>query len=89
MPTSSPWAGSTHQPDIPPDFDADMEPKHGPMPLEDDNYDFFEQSYIIADYAYPKFIEGLQYNSDRTILPRYIDGIVNAIRRFKIKFTSN
>ena len=54
--------------------------------FEENNYDFFEQCYIIADYAYPKFIEGLEYNNDRTILPRYIDGAVNALRRFKTKF---
>lgn len=54
--------------------------------FEEHHYDFFEQSYIIADYAYPKFIAGLKYNRDRTILPRYIDGVVNAIRRFKTKF---
>ena len=54
--------------------------------FEENNYDFFEQCYIIADYAYPKFIDGLEYNSDRTILPRYIDGAVNAFRRFKTKF---
>jgi hypothetical protein len=54
--------------------------------FNDNNYDFFEQCYIIADYAYPKFIEGLEYNKDRTILPRYVDGIVNAFRRFKTKF---
>jgi len=55
--------------------------------FKENNYDFFEQSYIIADYAYPKFIEGLKYNSDRTILPRYVDGAVNALRRFKTKFS--
>ena len=26
-------------------------------------------------------------NSDRTILPRYVDGAVNALRRFKTKFS--
>lgn len=57
--------------------------------FDENNYDFFEQSYIIADYAYPKFIHGLQYNSDRTILPRYVDVAVNAFRRFRIKFLSN
>ena len=55
--------------------------------FEENNYDFFEQCYIIADYAYPKFIEGLRYNKDRTVLPRYVDGIVNAFRRFKTKFS--
>jgi hypothetical protein len=55
--------------------------------FEENNYDFFDQCYIISDYAYPKFIEGLKYNSDRTILPRYVDGAVNAFRRFKTKFS--
>jgi len=55
--------------------------------FKENNYDFFEQCHIIADYAYPKFIEGLKYNKDRTILPRYIDGTVNAFRRFKTKFS--
>lgn len=55
--------------------------------FEENNYDFFEQCYIIADYAYPKFIEGLEYNSDRTILPRYIDGVVSAFRKFKARFS--
>lgn len=55
--------------------------------FEENNYDFFKQCYIIADYAYPKFIEGLRYNKDRTVLPRYVDGIVNAFRRFKTKFS--
>jgi len=55
--------------------------------FKENNYDFFDQCYIISDYAYPKFIKGLKYNSDRTVLPRYIDGAVNAFRRFKTKFT--
>ena len=55
--------------------------------FDENNYDFFEQSYIIADYAYPKFIHGLEYKSDRTILPRYVDVVVNAFRRFKTKFS--
>ena len=55
--------------------------------FEENNYDFFDQSYIICDYAYPKFIDGLKYNDDRTILPRYVDGAVNALRRFRLKFS--
>jgi hypothetical protein len=49
---------------------------------------FFEQCHIISDYPYPKFIEGLEYNKDRTVLPRYVDGAVNAIRRFRSKFSA-
>lgn len=55
--------------------------------FEKNNYNFFEKSYIIADYAYPKFIEGLKYNKDRTILPRYVDGVVNSFRKFKTRFS--
>lgn len=55
--------------------------------FEKNNYNFFEQCHIIADYAYPKFIDGLRYNRDRTILPRYVDGAVNAFRKFKTKFS--
>jgi len=40
--------------------------------------------YIISNYAYPKFIDGVRYNPDRTVLPRYIDGVVNALRRLKV-----
>lgn len=54
--------------------------------FDDHDLNFFNECYIIADYAYPKFIEGLEYNKDRTILPRYVDGAVNAFRRFKTKF---
>ena len=49
--------------------------------------DFDSVVYSICDYAYPKFVDGLKYNGDRTILPRYIDGVVNAFRRFKTKFS--
>jgi len=56
--------------------------------FEKNNMKFFEQCQIIADYAYPKFIEGLKYSKDRTVLPRYIDGTVNAIRRFRTKFST-
>jgi hypothetical protein len=56
--------------------------------FEMNKMEFFEQCHIIADYAYPKFIEGLEYSKDRTVLPRYVDGIVNAIRRFRTKFST-
>ena len=51
--------------------------------FEKNKMEFFDQCHIIADYAYPKFIEGLEYSKDRTVLPRYIDGAVNAIRKFR------
>jgi len=50
------------------------------------NTSFRNLCHIIADYAYPQFVEGLQYNSDRITMPRYIDVIVNKFRRFKLKF---
>jgi hypothetical protein len=55
--------------------------------FEKNKMEFFEQCHIIADYAYPKFIEGLEYSEDRTVLPRYVDGVVNAIRRFRTSFS--
>jgi len=42
--------------------------------------------FTICDYAYPKFIEGLKYNPIQAKLPRYIDGMINAARRIKLKF---
>tara|TARA_B110000438_G_scaffold226398_1_gene220589 strand:- start:262 stop:1017 length:756 start_codon:yes stop_codon:yes gene_type:complete len=47
---------------------------------------FKDLVYIISDYAYPQFISGLEYNPDRIIMPRYIDGLVNLLRRFKMRF---
>jgi len=48
--------------------------------------DYNKIVYSICDYAYPKFIEGLKYNPVQARLPRYFDGIINAVRRIKIKF---
>jgi hypothetical protein len=48
--------------------------------------DFDSVVYSICDYAYPQFIEGLKYNPVQAKLPRYVDGMINAIRRLKIKF---
>lgn len=45
------------------------------------NLKFQEVCYFICDYAYPQFIKGLSYNPDKIRLPRYIDGIVNYIRK--------
>ena len=46
---------------------------------------FWDIVYSICDYAYPKFVEGLNYNSDKAILPRYVDGTINLWRRVKTK----
>ena len=42
-------------------------------------------TFIICDYAYPQFISGLQFNPDRINMPKYIDGIVNMLRRMRTK----
>ena len=47
---------------------------------------FKDLVYIVCDYAYPQFISGLDYNADRITMPRYVDGLVNLFRRFKIRF---
>ncbi len=51
----------------------------------ENNTDFKSLTYIISNYAYPQFISGLKYNSDRVSMPRYIDGFVNMLRRIKIR----
>jgi len=51
------------------------------------NISFADISYVIADYAYPQFIDGLLYNPDRIIMPRYIDSIVNKFRKLKFSFS--
>jgi len=53
----------------------------------ENNTDFKNIVYIISDYAYPQFISGLKYNSDRVNMPRYVDGFVNKIRRIKTNFS--
>lgn len=50
------------------------------------NTSFHNICYIIADYAYPQFVEGLQYNPDKVRMPRYIDAVVNKFRKYKLKF---
>ena len=52
----------------------------------DNKLNFKNLVYIISDYAYPQFISGLFYNEDRITMPRYVDGLVNSLRRLKIKF---
>ena len=50
------------------------------------NTTFHNICYIIADYAYPQFVDGLLYNPDKVRMPRYIDAVVNKFRKYKIKF---
>lgn len=49
------------------------------------NTNFHKICYIISDYAYPQFISGVQYNPDRIKMPRYVDGFINMMRRFRTK----
>ena len=51
------------------------------------NTDFEKICYVISNYAYPQFISGLQYNPDRISMPRYIDGFVNRMRKFRTKYS--
>ena len=53
---------------------------------KNNSIDYNKIVYSISDYAYPKFIEGLKYNPVQARLPRYVDRIINVIRRIKIKF---
>jgi hypothetical protein len=53
----------------------------------ENNITFGEISFRISNYAYPQFITGLVYNTDRVSMPRYVDGFVNMLRRFKIKYS--
>ena len=46
------------------------------------NVEFFDLFYSICDYAYPRFIDGLNYNPDKlSKMPSKIEGIVNYLRR--------
>lgn len=53
---------------------------------KDNSTTFHNIVFSICDYAYPKFIEGLRYNPIQARLPRYVDGVINAIRRIRVKF---
>ncbi len=53
----------------------------------ENNITFDKICYRISNYAYPQFISGLIYNADRISMPRYVDGFVNMLRRFKIKYS--
>ena len=52
---------------------------------KNNSIEFFDVVYSICDYPFPKFIEGLKYNPDKAKLPKYADGAINALRRFKVK----
>ena len=42
--------------------------------------------FIISNYAYPQFISGLKFNSDRINMPKHVDGFVNMFRRMKTRY---
>ena len=42
--------------------------------------------FIISNYAYPQFISGLKFNSDRINMPKHVDGFVNMFRRIKTRY---
>jgi hypothetical protein len=50
----------------------------------ENNFEYGDICYSISDYAYPQFIEGLDYNPDRIKMPKYIDGVVNRFRKWKM-----
>jgi len=49
------------------------------------NLNFWDVSYSICDYPYPKFIEGLHYNPDRVKSPRLFLGIINWFRKQRMR----
>jgi len=51
------------------------------------NLNFNDIVHVISDYAYPQFIEGLHYNKDRIKMPKYVDGFVNFLRRFRVRLS--
>ena len=51
---------------------------------EKNSLKFFEIMFSICDYPYPKFIDGLKYNPDKASLPRFLDGTINAWRKFRV-----
>ena len=46
------------------------------------NLDFFNSCNIISDYAYPKNIEGLQYNPEQiSVIPHFLENPITKIRK--------
>ena len=46
------------------------------------NLDFFNSCNIISDYAYPKNIEGLQYNPEQiSVIPHFLENPITTIRK--------
>ena len=52
---------------------------------DEEENEFENIVFIISNYAYPQFISGLKFNSDRINMPRYVDGFVNMFRRMKTR----
>lgn len=49
----------------------------------ENNLIFDETVFVISNYAYPQYIQGLKYNPDRIRLPKHVDGFVNYLRKLK------
>jgi hypothetical protein len=61
---------------------------------KNNNKNFWDITYPICDYPAPKWIKGLQYGKDRTVLPNFLLGPMNWYRRqrmqiFLRKYRSN
>ncbi len=52
----------------------------------ENNTPFQNLTYNISNYAYPQFISGLKYNSDRISMPQYVDGFINMMRRIRTRY---
>jgi hypothetical protein len=46
---------------------------------------YWDIVYSICDYPAPKWIEGFDYNKDRTALPGFLLGLMNLYRRIRMK----
>jgi len=49
------------------------------------NLKFWNVVYSICDYPAPKWIEGFDYNKDRTLLPGFLLGPMNLFRRIRMR----
>lgn len=52
---------------------------------KDNGLKFWNVCYSICDYPAPKWIEGLDYNPDRTLLPSFLLGPMNWFRRVRMR----
>lgn len=54
---------------------------------KENSLEFWGICYSFCDYPFPKFVDGLKYNPKQAKVPRYLDGTLNAYRRFKVRLT--